>query len=376
MTFGIEVKKNIILIAGTRPEAIKLAPVYLNLKMRGIDVHYLPTGQHCELHDQVIKFFGIKTLEAPILPSKQRDLSSLCSELMQLVNKNLKNKNYTHVVVQGDTASAFCGANVAFLNKIPVLHVEAGLRTGRVEEPFPEELFRRMISITADAHFCPTIGAYENLVNEGIDKKKLHLTGNTVVDAIRIARETDTYEFALRNELGKVLYGTLVSNSFIIVTIGRRENHGRRLDQICDAIISFSRKSDTHILCPIHPNPEVRERVIKKLSGEEKIHLVPALSYPAMVWALKSCKFVMSDSGGLQEEVPSFQKRILILRDQTERPEIITSGWGKLIGTNTGEVTKAMHNFDGDFARASPDLENPFGNGFASDLICDVISKS
>jgi UDP-N-acetylglucosamine 2-epimerase (non-hydrolysing) len=367
--------KKILIVAGTRPEAIKLAPVYLGLKKRGINVNYLHTGQHAELHDQVMDFFGIDFLKGQSLSQKPRDLSDLCSKLTSTINNHVKDDRYTHVIVQGDTASAFCAANVAFFNKVPVFHVEAGLRSGSVGEPFPEEALRRMISVTAEAHFCPTLGAYENLINERIDRKKIYITGNTVVDAVRLAKEINTNKIALSSELGKDLFSTLSLNSFILVTIHRRENHGARLDQICDALISFSRQSDTHVLCPVHPNPEVRIRLTEKLSFEDKIHLIPALSYPSMMWAIKSCKFIVSDSGGLQEEAPSFQKRILILRDQTERPEVVTAGWGELIGTNTDKVANAICKLDKGFTRALPASANPFGDGFASDMICEVLMK-
>ena len=368
--------RKVLMVAGTRPEAIKLAPVYLSLKKRGINVNYLPTGQHSELHDQVTDFFGIECLTKASQSPKQRELSDLCSKLISTINKYIKNKGYTHVIVQGDTASAFCAAHVAFLNKVPVFHVEAGLRSRRIDEPFPEEVFRRMISVTADTHFCPTIGAYENLINEGIDENKIYVTGNTVIDAIRLAKEININTITLSDEIGKDLLNTLLSKSFILLTIHRRENHGARLDQICDALISFSRQSQSHILCPVHPNPEVGKRLTENLSCVEKIHLVPPLSYPSMIWAINSCKFIVSDSGGLQEEAPSFQKRILILRNQTERPEVINSGWGELIGTNTDKVVNAMREFDKGFNRVRLVTDNPFGDGFASEMICEVLMKS
>jgi len=365
----------ILIVCGTRPEAIKLAPVYLNLRERGVDVSYLSTGQHDELHSQVTDFFDIEVLKDPSLAPKNRNLSDLCSDLIGMINKIIGNHNYTHVVVQGDTASAFCAAKVAFLNKLPVFHVEAGLRSGRNDEPFPEEAFRKMISIIADRHFCPTVGSRENLINEGIDAEKTYVTGNTAVDAVRLARQKTPNKTALMEELGRDLFNTLSSNSFILVTVHRRENHGYRLEQICDALISFSQQSNTHILCPVHPNPEIRIRLKEKLSFEDKVHLVPALSYPSMIWAINSCKFIVSDSGGLQEEAPSFQKRILILRNQTERPEVVTSGWGELIGTNASVIAEAMNNFDRNPPKNLPVSNNPFGNGFASDVISDVLLK-
>ena len=361
------------MVAGTRPEAIKLAPIYLSLRKRGIKVSYLHTGQHTELHSQVLNFFGIDCLTTAGLFSKKRDLSSLCSKLMAAINKEITNNKYTEIIVQGDTASAFCAATVGFLNKLPVFHVEAGLRSGSIGEPFPEEALRRMISITTKIHLCPTVEASENLIREGVDRTKIYVTGNTVVDAVRLANERKIDKTALSNELGSELLYTLLTNPFILSTIHRRENHGSRLDQICDALISFSRQSKTHILCPVHPNPEVRTRLMEKLSSEDRIHLVPALSYPSMIWALSSCKFIVSDSGGLQEEAPSFHKHILILRNQTERPEIVTSGFGELVGTNTNNVLKAMSQKDKDITQKNPVTENPFGDGFASDRICEVI---
>lgn len=366
-------QQKVLILSGTRPEAIKLAPVYLALKERGVDVRYIKTGQHSELHDQVTNFFGIEQSGEFFLPNKHRDLPSLCADLMNVINTNINSTGYTHAIVQGDTATAFCGAHVAFLNKIPLFHVEAGLRSGNVHEPFPEEALRRMISVLVDVHFCPTSGAKENLIREGISPEKIHTTGNTVIDAVRHARNKKIDDIEIMKEIGEELFRELNKKSFILLTVHRRENHGHRLEKICEAIKQYCENSDVHVLCPLHPNPNVQGRVQKLLSGQNNIHLTSPLSYLAMVWALEKCQFIVSDSGGLQEEAPSFNKHIIILRDQTERPEVIQSGWGSLQGTEIENILKSLRIMENKLGNNHPTRTNPFGDGYASELISDVV---
>lgn len=363
----------IAIISGTRPEAIKLAPVYLALKELGTDVEYIHTGQHGELHDQVTEFFNISKVTKLAWFAHHKDLPSLCSRMFVQINEVLREKKFSCVVVQGDTASAFCGANVAYLNQIPVCHIEAGLRSGWRSEPFPEEAFRKMISVITDIHCCPTEGARNNLIKEGIDRDSIHVTGNTVIDAVRIATETHQDISRIANELGSKLFATLSNASFVLMTVHRRENHGDRLEDICDAMKLFCEQSETHILCPVHPNPNVKDRVVSALSSTANVHLVPALTYQSLVWALRSCKFIVSDSGGLQEEAPSVQKRILILRDQTERPEIVESGWGDLIGVTTDRVVNSMLRLDQHLFERRVISKNPFGDGMAAGRICNIL---
>lgn len=367
--------KKIGIIAGTRPEAIKLAPVYLALKKNGADVEYIKTGQHDELHDQVTSFFGINHDVSIQIPFENRSLSLLCSELYSKLDQVVVDKRYAALIVQGDTASAFCGSQVGFLNKLKTYHVEAGLRSNNLAEPFPEEAFRRLISVTADKHFCPTIGASENLIHEQTETSKIIVTGNTVVDAIRIAKEQKLSTDEVANEIGKKGFSELNGHSFALLTIHRRENHGDRLDEICDAIKSFLSISKTKILCPVHPNPAVKQKILEKLSSIKNVVLTDSLSYPSMIWALENCKFIASDSGGLQEEAPSFRKKILILREQTERPEVIESGWGELIGANYGKVNSALIKFDSEKIDENNGLDNPFGDGFASEMVANEITN-
>lgn len=366
-------KKKILILSGTRPEAIKLAPVYLALKERGADVRYVKTGQHSELHDQVVNFFGIEQSGEFFLPNKHRDLPTLCASLINVINTNISAAGYTHAIVQGDTATAFCGANVAFLNKIPLFHVEAGLRSGSVQEPFPEEALRRMISVIADIHFCPTSGARENLIREGVSPEKIHTTGNTVIDAIRHARNKKIDDIKIITEIGEELFRELNKKSFILLTVHRRENHGHRLERICEAIKQYCEDSDMRVLCPLHPNPNVQTRVQKLLSGQNNIHLTAPLSYPVIIWALEKCQFIVSDSGGLQEEAPSFNKQIIILRDQTERQEVIQSGWGSLQGTERENILKSLRIMENRVGNNRLTHTNPFGDGYASEHISDVV---
>ncbi len=367
--------RKIAIVAGTRPEAIKLAPVYWSLKQRGLDVDYIKTGQHDELHDQVTSFFKIEHSVSMQISMRNRNLSILCAELFSALEKIMSEKDYEAVIVQGDTASALCAAQVAFLNKIKIYHVEAGLRSHDLTEPFPEEAFRKIISVIADKHFCPTIGAYNNLIDENIAKEKIIVTGNTVVDSIRTAKVKEISSQYLKNEIGEKAFSDLDANPFFLLTVHRRENHGNRLEEICEMVKSFCKKSKTKIICPLHPNPVVKQRIIKELATLENIHLVNALSYPAMIWVLENCKFIVSDSGGIQEEAPSFGKKILILREQTERPEVIDSGWGELIGTKYENTILSVRNLDQKITTESDIFPSPFGDGFASEKICEVIMK-
>ena len=365
--------RKIAIISGTRPEAIKLAPVYLALKSSGVKVDYVKTGQHSKLHDQVTKFFKISHSSGNcVIPKKRRDLSTLCHELIKNLNKLFKKKKYTDIIIQGDTASAFCGAHVAFLNKLKIFHVEAGLRTNNLEEPFPEEAFRKLISIYADINFSPTTSSFKNLINEGVDPKKIFNTGNTVVDALRIAEKKNLDMKFIRSEIGKTILNDISTNPFLLLTIHRRENHNKKLDDICAVIKNFSKKSKTRILCPIHPNPEVYSRINKSFLDQQRIHIVKPLSYQSIIWVLKKCKFIVSDSGGLQEEAPSFNKRIVILRNKTERPEILKCGLGKISGTNPSKLLKILLETDR-LNQLNKKLANPFGDGYSANKISKKI---
>lgn len=368
------IDKKIAIISGTRPEAIKLAPVYLALRSMGAKVDYIQTGQHSKLHDQVTTFFNIKhSAQNCLLPNKQRDLGALCSELIKNLNKNFKKQKYTDVVVQGDTASALCGSHVAFLNKLNLFHVEAGLRTPNIKEPFPEEAFRRQISIYANINFCPTQKSCKNLLKEGVVTKKIYLTGNTIVDSLRLARKKRLNIKKIIKEIGKQTFYDIKKNPFILLTVHRRENHGKELDKICKAIKFYCSKNNTRILCPVHPNPDVKKKLKKQFRSIKNIHLVNPLSYQSIIWVLDKCKFIVSDSGGLQEEAPSFNKRILILRKHTERPEVIESGFGTLTGTNIRKLLRDLKKIDRLKIIKNKNIKNPFGNGYAADKISKTI---
>ena len=365
--------KKIAIISGTRPEAIKLAPVFLALKSHGAKVDYIKTGQHSKLHDQVTNFFKIThSVNDCIIPNKKRDLSTLSHELIRSLNKLFKKKKYTDIIIQGDTASAFCGAHVAFLNKLKIFHIESGLRTKNLKEPFPEEAFRKLISIYANINFSPTTNAFNNLIEEGICPKKILKTGNTVVDALRIAEKKKLNMKVIISEIGKKIFQDINENPFLLLTVHRRENHGRKLTDICEAIKSFSHKSKTRILCPIHPNPDVYLKIKKNFLNQKRIYLVNPLSYQTIIWVMKKCKFIVSDSGGLQEEAPSFNKRVIILRNKTERPEILDCGLGKISGTNASKLLKILLETDR-LKQLKKKLANPFGNGYSANKISKKI---
>lgn len=372
-------EKKFIIIAGTRPEAIKLAPLYLAMKSKGLSINYIATGQHSELHDQVTTYFNIKHFISLASKSHDGSLNGLCVNLLISLQNTLQNLDFTDVIVQGDTASAFCGAQYGFLDKKNVIHVEAGLRSFDRKSPFPEEVFRKMISSLADIHLCPTKQAVQNLINEGVPSNVVHLVGNTVVDSVRISKNKGSDLNFLEAEFSANIYKRLKSNEFILVTIHRRENHGENLNKICEMLLKFLEKSNVKILLPMHPNPVVKDQIKMKLSGQDNIILSEGLSYPALLWAMSNCKYIVSDSGGIQEEAPSFSKNILILRDETERREIIDVGLGQLIGTNPEVTLKALvdlnNRINSNDNPIAHNVSNPFGDGFASEKIIDIINQ-
>lgn len=351
----------IALIAGTRPEIVKLAPVRDAMNaLPDLQSWWIATGQHGSLAEQALDVFGIMPDRQLSLNWTKSSLPSLFARLIEGLAEEYERSGPDMVIVQGDTASAYAGATAAHMLRIPVAHVEAGLRSGDLANPFPEEGFRRMIAPITDLHFAPTRAARDNLRAENIEDGRILVTGNTVVDAVEALGDSDVRPAALDN----VAPGA----NIVLVTAHRRENWGHGIESICEAVLDLrGRFSNTHFILPAHANPRVRDSVNQLLADEPQISVVEPLSYPDFIGVLKRATLVLSDSGGVQEEAPSFGVPVLVLRERTERMEAVKAGTALLVGTDrTRIVTEASRLLADPRARLKMTKRgNPFGDGNA-----------
>lgn len=353
-------------VLGTRPEAIKLAPVILRMRQRRgrLQPVIISTGQQADLVGPALATFGLRPDVDLRVMRPGQSLARLASRCLTRISDSLLAVRPDIVVVQGDTISALAGAQAAFLERIPVAHVEAGLRTGNLAAPFPEEANRQMISRLAELHFAPTVDAKANLLADGIDAGKIEVTGNTVVDAIEW----------LRPQIAETPLPLAVSPSqkLVLVTAHRRENFGRPLRAICDAVARLARqRRELHFAFVTHPNPAAAETARRLLAGRDRIMLLPPLPYLETLRLVAASWLILTDSGGLQEEAPSFSRPVLVLRDHTERTEGITAGVARLVGTNAETIIReVITRLDSPPAPAqSLTGINPFGDGRAAERI-------
>tara|TARA_Y100000589_G_C27131567_1_gene620802 strand:- start:211 stop:1317 length:1107 start_codon:yes stop_codon:yes gene_type:complete len=363
-------QKRVTIVLGTRPEAIKLAPIIIKLiKYKLIQTRIVLTGQHKELVNDVVNLFGIKIdLDLGIM-KKFQTLEEITSLILKGLTKELKNYPSDLIIVQGDTTSAFASALAAFYEKIPIAHVEAGLRTNNLMNPFPEEANRRLISSIANLHYAPTNISKDNLINSGISNG-IEVTGNTVIDSLMFMKDKSGGSYLKDLDL--------LNKKFILCTFHRRENWGNNLKSILYAISSILNEyKDVNVLVPMHPNLIVRNDINQILSSCTNAFLVEPLRYDHFVEALKNCYFVLTDSGGLQEEAPAFGKPVLVVRDTTERIEAIQQGTAKLLGTKQEMIYKEVKNLidnKNDYESMSKAI-NPYGDGKASERIFNSILK-
>lgn len=366
-------KKNILIIFGTRPEVIKLAPVINSLKKTDkYNVFVCNSEQQKNISTQIMHYFGITSDFNLNIMKNNQSLEYVQSKLLILLSDLYKNNRFDATIVQGDTMTAFCGALASFYNKVPVFYVESGLRSYDLFEPFPEEAIRQMISRISDLNFVPTTRAYNALVKENIDKNKIILTGNTVIDSLN----SISTEIINNAALSLQSFGVKFNQKMVLITVHRRENHGKRLLSIISAIKYLSNKYPDHqFIIPVHPNPKVHDIMYSELSVLDNILLTSPLDYPELVCLLQNTKIILTDSGGIQEEAPSYGNPILILRHETERPEGIESGFAKLIGTDKKNIIKeASFLLDKDKKDISLNCKkNPYGSGNASIKICESI---
>lgn len=367
-------KKKIITIFGTRPEAIKMAPLVKELEKReGIDSRVCVTAQHREMLDQVLDLFDIKPdFDLNIMKSKQT-LTGITNKVLEGLEEIFIKEKPDMILVHGDTTTTFSGALAAFYQQIKVGHVEAGLRTFDKYFPFPEEMNRKLTGALADLHFSPTKSSKANLLREGINEKDIFITGNTVIDAM-LHTVKDNYIF--ENEtLNKIDFK---NKKVIMITAHRRENWGQGIENICDALNKIVKENeDVELVYLVHLNPVVKDVVTKKLGNIERVHLLPPLDTNETHNLMNKCFMVMTDSGGLQEEAPHLGKPVLVLRDVTERPEAVEYGTVKLVGTDIEkiiqEANKLIRNED-EYLKMSK-ATNPYGDGYASKRIADIIEN-
>ena len=368
-------KKKILFIFGTRPEAIKLAPLISRFKSNesSFDTYVCSTGQHKEMLDQVTDFFEINIDFDLELMTENQSLTSLSSKILSSLDTVINKVKPNYIFVHGDTTTSSFGAIAAFYNQISVGHVEAGLRTFDKYSPFPEEMNRSITGRIADFHFAPTNEAKTNLLNENIDENKVCVTGNTVIDALLYAVEKlNNY----KNEEIEILKKTINRNKKIILVTGhRRENFGQGFENICNALLEISKSKDIEIIYPVHLNPNVIDIVNKYLSNKSNIHLVKPLNYPAFVWLMNKSYIILTDSGGIQEEAPSLGKPVLVMRNNTERPEGVKSGTTILVGTETKQIVKKTNDLlaNKELYDSIGQIKNPYGDGEASAKILNFI---
>ena len=367
----------VLVLFGTRPEAIKLAPVIHECKRRSDEIETIvcSTGQHQELLQQVLDYFEITPDVSLDVMRENQSLAGLLSRCCERIDEAVQHHQPDVVVAQGDTTSVMAASLVAFFRKIPFLHVEAGLRTGNIHSPWPEELNRRVASLVTTIHCAPTQRSRQNLLDEGIAEDSVHVTGNTVVDSLLMAVERE------RNNGShwKAKHNGLSDSRFVLITGHRRENFGEGFQNICQAIQKLSdRFSDVDFVYPVHLNPNVQKPVQDMLSRRDNIHLIAPASYPEFVWLMDRSKLILTDSGGVQEEAPSLKKPILVMRDSTERPEALDAGAIELVGTSVerivDSVTMLLTNED-EYARRQVDV-NPYGDGRAAGRIADLLLRN
>jgi UDP-N-acetylglucosamine 2-epimerase (non-hydrolysing) len=376
-------RRHIAVFMGTRPEAIKLAPVVGALR-RSEDFHctVVATGQHREMFRQVAETFGFTVdVDLDVMQPNQT-LAGLTARLMVGIDAFLEANEPDLALVQGDTTTALVGALACFYRRIPSGHVEAGLRTGNIWSPFPEEVNRRLAAPLVALHFAPTRAARSALLAEGIPEDRIHVTGNTVIDALLIEVETQRrapeVQAGIAAELGRLLGSDWHQVPFVLITGHRRENFGDGIDQICEAILTLARRFPDHrFVYPVHLNPNVQGAVHARLRGVANVRLIPPQNYRNFVALLTRCRLVLTDSGGVQEEAPSLGKPVLVMRDTTERPEGVAAGTALLTGPRSTVIAEHATKLLTDAAayQAMATALNPYGDGHATDRILTALRQ-
>ena len=371
-------KIKVLSVIGTRPAAIKMAPVVQALeKSERHESIVCLTGQHRQMLDQMVSLFDLRVDYDLNIMKKGQTLSHIVSQVTEKLQNVIQRTQPDWLLIQGDTATCFAAALTGFYNKIKLGHVEAGLRTYNLQAPFPEEANRQLVSRIANMHFAPTETSKANLEKEGVKPEKIIVTGNTVIDALLWMKERVSWKAEWQQDLASATTVLTSGKPYVLVTGHRRENHGSGFINICEALRTLAEKySQWHFIYPVHLNPNVQTPVYKILSGIDNIHLIEPLNYDLLVYLLENCSIVLTDSGGIQEEAPSLGKPVLVMRETTERPEGITAGTAKLLGTNVDDIVNNVSLLIDDSAEYQKMARavNPYGDGQASDRIIRVLS--
>jgi UDP-N-acetylglucosamine 2-epimerase len=363
----------VLVVFGTRPEAIKLAPVVRELAAHPqFECKICVTGQHREMLAQMLDLFALKPDWNLDLMRPDQDLAYLTGAILSGIAEIVARYAPDRIIVQGDTTTTFAASLAAFYRRVPVAHVEAGLRTGNIYAPWPEEVNRRLVSHIADLHFAPTERARANLLREGIDAGRIVVTGNTGIDALLWVAARLDRDAALRARAVAVIGSRFTGKKLILMTGHRRESFDGGLARIASAMARIAARPDVAVIFPVHPNPNVR-RAIEPLQGLGNVLLTEPVDYLELVYLLKECAFVVTDSGGIQEEAPSFGKPVLVTRETTERPEAVEQGRARLVGTDDALLYDAMTALLDDPRAYSRMVAagNPYGDGEASRRIVD-----
>ena len=365
----------ILLCFGTRPEAIKMAPLYHELKKHAIlEVKVCVTGQHREMLDQVLDFFEIIPNYDLDLMQPNQTLNGLSATILSEIDKVFADVKPNLVLVHGDTTTSSMVALAAVHRGVKVGHVEAGLRTYNKQAPFPEEINRQITSRIADIHFTPTTQATQNLLNEGIFQAAIVETGNTVIDALLWTIHKIERERYKHPEIEQLKNSITRDKKIVLVTGHRRENFGKGFVNLCEALLKISERDDVTIIYAVHLNPNVKDVVYEKLSSKKNIHLISPVSYPAFVWLMQQSFLIVTDSGGIQEEAPTLGKPVLVTRTVSERSEGVAAGFSTLVGTDKNKIITTIQDVLDNFI-GFENSTNPYGNGNASQHIMDYLLK-
>ena len=379
--------KKILLVFGTRPEAIKMAPLVKKLQEmpEAFQTIVCVTGQHREMLDQVLRLFDITPEYDLNIMKPNQDLYDITSRILLGMRDVLKEVQPDIVLVHGDTTTSMAAALAAFYQQIPVGHVEAGLRTGNIYSPWPEEMNRLMTGRIASVHFSPTPLAMQNLLDEHVAEEKIVVTGNTVIDALQMVVERLNSDTALAAEVKKTVLNMgynvdrlCEDRQLVLITGHRRENFGEGFLNICHAIKHLAEKyPDVDFVYPMHLNPNVRKPVLEILGeGSENVFLIEPLDYLPFVYMMQHSTLILTDSGGVQEEAPGLGKPVLVMRDTTERPEAVEAGTVLLVGTNREKIEQGVSQLldDADIYRRMSEAVNPYGDGLACERIAEALS--
>jgi len=366
----------LLVVLGTRPEAIKLAPVIHELRARpGARTFVVLTGQHREMAAAVLSFFRVTVDRDLEIMQPNQTLNGLASRALAGLEGVLADVSPDWTIVQGDTTTAFAAALASFHRRVKVAHVEAGLRSFDKLRPFPEEVNRVMTAVVTDLHFCPTAAARENLLAERVPAERVQVVGNTVIDALRLALDEVRDNEAVARSVSASFPKLEQGRPFVLVTGHRRESFGQPFEDLCCAIRDVARAEDVQFVYPVHLNPNVRRPVFEILGGEPNVHLAEPIGYPELVWLAEHCRFILTDSGGIQEEAAALGKPVLVMRDVTERRESVDAGVSRLVGTAPDVIrTWCLRLLRDDAAyRQMARKVDVYGDGFASPRIADAL---